>query len=296
VSTTVIYNSLQAASLDVIAVTDPSTILDVTARQVSSLSASVATQINDQRAAVNPSMTCIDLEQYIADIVIETTVQGSAFLEVHLIDPFWKTLLLGPDGVAFFDVSTDGYLWPPIVLDFPVDSTDQQWALCQMRLSTDMTQPNVILTFEDYIVAQCREHDNTTDPSLATSRPDETRAEFIQRCFKTAVPQGRFMPLLTVGSPDAFSPLDLAADEIANNPPKSVKKRKNPTKAAGVSDKARATASLTTGDNPRGTAVFTIAGAPTTSTVNPLAGVVQNGSTVSVAPGSLLNQTSLGLQ
>lgn len=252
--TSIIYNSIRSAALDAISLSDPSRVIDVTAKQVDSLSKSMADQINSQRLKYPPAMTCVDLEQYIVDIVIETTVQGTSFLELHLADPFWVLLQRDQNGACFFDVDTDGFLWPPIEVAFPEGQTDQVWVICQLRPSTDASDANVIVTFEDKIVAEMREHDNTTDPSLATSRSAETRAEFIKRAVKTAVPSIKFVSLLSIGSPTAFTAADLAADELP--PPTSTKppnKRSNHMKAPKVADKHRAT-STTVG--PTGNAVI----------------------------------------
>src|SRR6185437_512529 len=109
-------------------------------------------------------------------------VQGSAFLEVHLVDPLWLLLRRDANGAAFFDVDEGGYLWPPLDIQVPPGQSDQVWTLCQLKPSTDLPGPTLVLTSEDKIVSECRNHDNTIDPSIATSRVNETRAEFIERC------------------------------------------------------------------------------------------------------------------
>ena len=220
-----IYNSLTSTSLDVIAPTD-TTAFTTTTRSGSTASVSVyrksiADQINKQRKAATPSMSCTDLERYITDIVVETSVQGSGVLTVSLIDPGWQLMKTQANGSSFISVDEYGYLWPPITVNFPQDESDALWRLCAVKTSIETSNSNMQLIFEDEIVSELREHDQFTDPSCAQSYVNETRAEYIRRCVKTASrnPQDpsdvgiRFIPLLPTS---AFTSNDLYGDQTSS--------------------------------------------------------------------------------
>jgi hypothetical protein len=164
-----IESVFKSPELDIIELVDPA--------QVQLYRTSVADQMNESRMGASPPKRCVDLADNIADIIIETAVQGASLLEVHVIDPAWVLLARDSNGVSFIDVDPDnsGYLWPPIEVNFPPDSSDAVWRLCQVRASTDLTGANLILTFEDRITAELRE---LQGPVVASS--GSTRAQFIQ--------------------------------------------------------------------------------------------------------------------
>jgi hypothetical protein len=226
-SRSIIYNSLGSSDLGVIAVSSPQRLDQLVAKRVDTFSNNIAVQINNQRLQYSPGMTCADLEDYIADIQIETSAQGAGVLTLSLIDPSWALLHRDPKtGTSFIDVDENGYLWPPIELTFPEEVSDSTWRLCGCQPSSDTTQANIQLIFEDAIVAELREHDQNTDPSCATSLPNETRAEFMERCVKTASKNKliagevgiRFVSLLPKS---AFTGADLTKGE--QTAPKSAK-------------------------------------------------------------------------
>ena len=239
-----IYNSLIAPSLrDAIAITDPG-LFEVTAnKEVSSYVKSVADQINTARKAASPPMWCVDLHEFIAEITIETSAQGSGVLTVDLIDPGWQLFRTQANGESFLSVDEFGYLWPPIEINFPADQSDALWRLCQVTAATDTTNANMSLVFEDAIVAELREHDQFTDPSCAVSRPNETRAEYIRRCVKTASKNPdpsdtlsvgiRFIPLL----PNSVFTADDLLGDTTTAPTSALKNGRNFTKAAASSNK-----------------------------------------------------------
>ena len=222
-----ILNDLTSPDLAVTVLTDPTTI--------KLYRESVAKQINSQRMAQPPPKQVADLTDWISDIIIETTVQGASLLEVHIIDPGWILLQRDSAGVSFFDVDENGYLWPPIELNFPPGVSDAQWRLCQLRPSTDLTAANIIVTFEDKVVSVLREF---SGPVL--SHPNETRAEFIFRLVKEARVGGALAPdpnisagtlgtgtdVPTIGTPDGsiriisllpnidFTAADLSVDQF----------------------------------------------------------------------------------
>ena len=148
-------------------------------------------QINESRNKMisgdQQTMRVTDLDQFISDIIIETTAQGASLLEVQIIDPGWRLLQRDQKtGACFFDVDDQGYLWPPVEVNFPpansktgYSGTGCVWRLAMLEPSTDLTGPNITLTFEDKIVSELREHSATpAHPKVASK--GETRAEFIQ--------------------------------------------------------------------------------------------------------------------
>jgi hypothetical protein len=261
----VIYNSIDAASLQVVAAMSPSQFESVPgtggliATRVSKYSQSLATQINTQRNQASPQVEVVDLESHIIDITIETTAQGAGVLTVDLLDPYWRLLETTANGTSFIDVDEYGYLWPPIIVNFPEDSTDAYWRLCQVNPSTDTTQANMSLVFEDNAVSELREHDQYTDTACAMSRPDETRAEYIERCIVTASGHPltdadhpmRFQSLLP-GS--VFTAADLAGD--ATSTPASATSPASPARADPNKTGQKNLTSVYTGDNPRGVAII----------------------------------------
>lgn len=123
------------------------------------------------------------LTEAIADITFDLAVQGASFMEVTVIDPGWQLFRDSGNGNgAFIDVDPSGYLLP-INMEFPKGS-DRWWYLVAANPTSDLTQGNVKLTFEDHTVEVLRSHDKDDGP--AQSNPDETRLEFILRLLKTA--------------------------------------------------------------------------------------------------------------
>jgi hypothetical protein len=258
----VIYNSLDAPSLQVVAASSPTQFETVAgtdglaAERVSVYSQSVAAQINTQRNNATPQVEILDLESHIIDITIETTAQGASILTIDMLDPFWKLLETTPNGTSFIDVDEFGYLWPPIIINFPEDASDAYWRLCQVNPSSDTTQANMSLVFEDNAVSELREHDQYTDNSCAMSSPDETRAEYIQRCIVTA--SGH--PLTDVDHPmrfrsllpgSVFTAADLAGD-VTSLPASAT----SPASPARSDPDKVGLANLGTGANPRGVAII----------------------------------------
>jgi hypothetical protein len=173
-----IYNSLASTDLNTIELVDPN--------RIDFYATTMAKQINDfwaKFARRNQIATkqVVDLKNWIADIILETSVQGASLIEVHVIDPAWIMMWTDPSGASFINVDEDGYLWPPIDVTFPPDISDATWRLCQVQASTDLTQPNIVLVFEDRIASELREHFKPQQ-----SYPDQSRAEFIQSLIKDA--------------------------------------------------------------------------------------------------------------
>jgi hypothetical protein len=155
----------------------------------------VATQLNDGAQNQNVAMgapTVKDLTEAIADLTVETIVQGAGTLTALIIDPWWQLLTRSSDGSApaFIDVDESGLLIP-VDVNFP-SGTDCWWRLCAAQPTTDTSQANLTLTFEDRIATELRD---LGGPKTAGS--GQTRAQFIASCVSQA-PDIRFVcPALT---------------------------------------------------------------------------------------------------
>lgn len=224
-TTSAIYNSLSSKDLDAVELVEPG--------RIEFYASSLANQINTFRMGYTPQKRVIDLSKWISDITIETTAQGGSLLSVSVIDPAWTMFIRDANGVSFIDVDDSGYLWPPVEVTFPPDTSDATWRLCQCIPTSDLTAANVTLTFEDKIVSELREHFGAQ-----VSYPNQTRAEFMQSLIKQANADPeypgevdiRFVPLLPKST---FTVADLTMQErlpksaTQPNPPRA---RKNPNK------------------------------------------------------------------
>lgn len=227
-----IINSIAGADLHITELVDPS-VIEFRARQM-------ADAINLSRrqyvaATKDAQKHIVDLKNWIADIIIETSAQGASLLEVHVIDPGWALFQRDKHGTCFIDVDEQGFLWPPIEVTFPADISSSTWRLAQCRPSTDLNSANVVLVFVDKVSAELREHYGPL-----SSNPQETRAEFIKRLVTKASNSPafpgdspiRFRTLLDIGSPHAFDPSDLSNSQLpaSANQPHPPKARRNPDK------------------------------------------------------------------
>lgn len=203
-----IPNALASGQLDTAILTDPV--------RIQAYRTSIATQMNDQSGG--PKFE--DLSERIADVVIDTVAQGAGTLEVHLIDPFWTLLISG-----FIQVDQNGYLWPPIDINFP-SGTDCVWRLCQARAAHPPTEANLVLTFEDRIVSLLREM--SALDGVQQGLPNQTLGGFIKMLVdnanKTLKGNIRLVELISPQDPNYTVPI--------TNLPKSAQGplRQNPAK------------------------------------------------------------------
>jgi len=179
---------------------------------------SIADQMNKQ----SQGPVFEDLSDRIADIIIDTTAQGAGTLEVHLIDPMWVI----PES-GFISVDQTGYLWPPIDIAFPSD-TDCVWRLVQYAPTWgQMTEANLVLTFEDKIASQLREMSAATG-GIQQGSANQTLGGFIKQLVdstnKTLSTNIRLVELIAPNDPNYTIPItDLPASAKKNL-------RTNPTK------------------------------------------------------------------
>jgi cell wall-associated NlpC family hydrolase len=109
-----------------------------------------------------------DLAERISEIELKTQILGASYIVVKVIDPGWKLATSG-----WLDV--EGGLLQQIEVEFP-EGSGWFWRLCAAEGSTELTQPNLNLTFEDRIVAYLRDYwgPKTVPPGT------KTRAEFVR--------------------------------------------------------------------------------------------------------------------
>lgn len=198
----------------------------------------VATQLNSgsqNQNVANGAPTFRDLTAAIKDIVIETTVQGAGTLTVSIVDPWWQLLTRVGDAPAFVDVDESGLLIP-VDVNFP-QGTDSWWRLCAASPSTDTTQANLTLVFEDRIATELRD---LGGPKTAGNNQD--RAQFIASCV-ALVPEIRFVcPALTLGAGRVAGDLTQGQIQALGNTtapasstsPTAPAARRNPSKAPGI--------------------------------------------------------------
>ena len=179
---------------------------------------SVADQLNAQAAC-----RCETLTDRIADITINTTAQGAGTLEIQVIDPTWS---LGTSG--FIQADENGYLYPPILINFP-SGTDCYWELCQMAATTDLSQPQWTLTFEDRNVSLLRQIGPAVHGAIAQGDPTDTLGGFIKRLVDNA--NSVLKPNPPIRLVEMISPADPNYKHPAGAPsPRSSPVRSNPNK------------------------------------------------------------------
>src|ERR1700722_11196850 len=91
-----------------------------------------------------------DLAKAISEIELETQIAGASFIKVFVIDPELDLLTSG-----WLDVEEG--LVDQIEVEFP-EKSGWFWRLCALEITTDRTQANLTLTFEDRIVAYMRQY------------------------------------------------------------------------------------------------------------------------------------------
>lgn len=121
-----------------------------------------------------------ELAEAISEIEIQTQIEGASFIKVWVIDPEWVLATTG-----FVDVNEEGIL-DPLEVEFP-EKSGWLWTFCAVEITNDVTQPNLVLTFEDKIVAELR---NKWGPKNVASGT-VTRAQFIKQLVDEVGVDGR---------------------------------------------------------------------------------------------------------
>lgn len=121
------------------------------------------------RAAKGETPDAKQLASSISEIELETQIAGASFIKVSCIDPYWVLATSG-----WLDVSDEGLL-DEIEVEFP-EKSGWLWVLCAVEISNDVTQPNLILTFEDKIIARLRKKWGGRNVPPGTT----TRAQFVK--------------------------------------------------------------------------------------------------------------------
>jgi hypothetical protein len=118
-----------------------------------------------------------ELADAVSEIELQTQTKGSSFIKVHLDDPEWKIICSG-----LIDRDKEEML-PSHEVEFPQHSS-WRWTLCAAEPSNELSQPNLVLTFEDAIVRKLKEQfgEKRAKPGR------NTRAEFIKSlCVEAGV-------------------------------------------------------------------------------------------------------------
>ena len=118
---------------------------------------------NAKKGAVNE----VELAERLTEIELQTQIAGPSYLKVHIIDPSWALITSG-----WLEVK-EGLL-DPIEVEFP-EKSGWIWTLCAVEGSTDVSEGNLVCTFEDRIVSYMRQYWGTKHVPPGT----QTRAEFI---------------------------------------------------------------------------------------------------------------------
>ena len=224
-TTPAIPNALASAAANTAVLVDPV--------QIQAYKETVASQLNAQSGG--PRFE--DLAERIADIKIMTVAQGAGTLTVTLIDPYLVTMTMVKNGGTFIQVDENGYLYPPIDIQFP-SGTDCVWRLCQVSSSMDFTQPNLTLTFEDRIVSMLREV-SPGNGGLAQGTANQTLGGFIKMLVDNtnqtlaAKPPIRLVELIAPQDPNYALPVTslpssaTTTGAIRNNPNKTAEGLRN---------------------------------------------------------------------
>src|SRR5262249_46991430 len=92
-----------------------------------------------------------DLEAAVSEVSLRTSILGASTVEVTLSDPHWALQSSG-----LFTVE-DGLL-SPLEIEFPQIGVQKWWRLCTVEGSTDLSGPNLKLTFESRVASFLRLH------------------------------------------------------------------------------------------------------------------------------------------
>jgi hypothetical protein len=111
-----------------------------------------------------------ELAQAITEVELQTQISGASFIKVWVADPYWVLTTSG-----FVDVNEEGIL-DPLEVEFP-EGSGSLWVFCAVEVTNDLTQPSLILTFEDKIVAELRAKWGPKNVASGTV----TRAQFIKQ-------------------------------------------------------------------------------------------------------------------
>jgi murein DD-endopeptidase MepM/ murein hydrolase activator NlpD len=118
----------------------------------------------------------IELADSITEIEEETQILGANFLKVHVIDPYWELQNSG-----FVSIDPESGLLDEIEIEFPAGS-NRHWVLCAGEGSTQVTEGNFVITFQDKLFADLKAQ---WTPKFAPAGT-QTRAQFIRDLLKEA--------------------------------------------------------------------------------------------------------------
>jgi hypothetical protein len=127
------------------------------------------TQFHAAVKAKAPKVVKTEIESVLADLRVNTTMQGASTLEIDIIDPGWLLITSG-----FLDKGADDK-FDVVDLNYP-EGSDYWWRLTLADPSTGLDGPNLTLTFETRVVSYARGHSGVK----SWSRGQFTRAQAIK--------------------------------------------------------------------------------------------------------------------
>lgn len=117
----------------------------------------------------------VELATRITEIEEETELLGADFVKVHVIDPDWVLQNSG-----FVTIDDEGQL-DEIEIEFP-EGSKRYWVLCAIEGSTELTEGNFVMTFQDKLFNDLRHYwgPKVTPPGT------QTRAQFVHDLLNEA--------------------------------------------------------------------------------------------------------------
>jgi len=143
----------------------------------------------------------VELANRIGEIEIETQIAGASYLKAHIIDPEWALTISGWLKVK------EGLL-QPIEVEFP-EGSKWFWILCAVEGSTNVTEPNLTVTFEDRIVYFLRQYygKKYAPPGI------QTRAQFIRSLVREVGQHGEEKAGFICPSLNVVQPVETEGEE-----------------------------------------------------------------------------------
>lgn len=121
-----------------------------------------------------------ELAGAVSEVELQTQILGASFIKVHLVDP----------GLAIINsglIQQEEGILKEVEVEFP-EKSGWLWRLVAVEVSTDFTQPNLVLTFEDKIVAELRARRGQKTAPAGSSAP-----RFIHSLVAEVKPAIRFV-------------------------------------------------------------------------------------------------------
>lgn len=164
-----------------------------------------------------------ELAEAIQEVELETQILGASFIKVHIDDPEFTIQTSG-----LIKVDEDGLL-NELQVEFP-EGSEYFWQLCAVEGSTEIAQANLVLTFEDLVVAKLRQQWGhvTAPPGL------NTRAQFVKRLVAEANLKEHLNPAIKFVSPGQNRIEPVAEAKPAKTPAAKATQEAKEAKTRGI--------------------------------------------------------------